>query len=518
MSSRWSKVLPPTPKESPYTLPATVPEEPESPVGTPPAQHVQYQRPSSTPPPRIASPRRRISRPRPRRPVPRKPVQITEISSAEEEGDQPNTPSPSTPHGQASSRSRSSSSPPSPLSPSASAGHGSSAFGRQISSPRRRRPILRKPVAHAQTVPSEVSPTGRSGRSEHSYSPQSPYDAETAVTAAPPAPLAPAVTTATKKTPKGIVRFRLSALVVQGARRLSRGTTAALARSSSLVSTRSKSSYTSAAAAVRDETPKRRGPQRPIDVDVLHAGPGGIFEPDPEVNPFREAFRRPKARARHYNAAQESSNSSSTPPSSTREHHQRPRRHSTDPRLRQRQQQPDPVPTTTALPDPLPMADPAHFPPRSDPSSPSQQIESSSGHSHFKRNPIGMEVYMTEPPAPPPSTRPAPKTAVGRFLRAVWDLPWRSRTHVTVTYIPASAKPDGTASKLWFRSKKAENDVKSTPVIDPNKAVTYARGSRYLIQQELVQNLPVEIYSSTSPPVTIAPAGATRPNTSLPQA
>jgi len=122
--------------------------------------------------------------------------------------------------------------------------------------------------------------------------------------------------------------------------------------------------------------------------------------------------------------------------------------------------------------------------------------------------------------SPPPPTPPVPKTTVGQFLRAVWDLPWRSRTHVTVTYVPASAKPNGAAPDSWFRCKKACNEEKKSAPAPP-KAVpdveTGQQRSRYLMRQNLVPNLPVKIYSSTAPPVLISAPGVLPLNLSPPQ-
>ncbi|KAF9509631.1 hypothetical protein BS47DRAFT_1365107 [Hydnum rufescens UP504] len=432
MSSRWSKALPPTPKASPYTHPAPISEE-DSPTGTPPASH----RPSSsTPSPPISSPFRRPRPPRsiPPRSIPRKPVHIEDLTF--ERNEEPSIHEQDPPHIQP------------PKSPSTPSPPGVSVFGRRISTPKPRRPVLRKPVAPIDSpVINTTSPTGVSGPSEQSYSPQSPGDPEAAVTVPGPG----------KKKPKGIVRFRLSALVVQGAQRFSRGTSAALARSSSLMSTVTRST-----SGTRD-TNKSRSPQSPIGIDVLHAGPGGLFEPDPDENPFRESAPRTVFQTVHQCSL---AGAEAACPS--------------------RSAQP---------PGPIAMADPASFPLRS---VPSQKIPytDTRGHGRFVRNQIGMEAYLTEPVSPPPPTRPVPKTTVGQFLRAVWDLPWRSR-----------------ARKLAMRRRnRHQHRRRLFPDVE-----TGQQRSRHLMRQNLVPNLPVKIYSSTAPPVLISAPGVLPLNLSPPQ-
>ena len=87
-----------------------------------------------------------------------------------------------------------------------------------------------------------------------------------------------------EKKPKGLVRFRLAGLVVKGVRRFSQGPASALARSASIRSAKSTSSK------------QQAEPYRPVDIDVLHAGPGGIFEPDPDPHhPLRRMMTQRKA-------------------------------------------------------------------------------------------------------------------------------------------------------------------------------------------------------------------------------
>ncbi len=302
-----------------------------------------------------------------------------------------------------------------------------------------------------------------------------------------------------EKRPKGLVRFRLAGLVVKGVRRFSQGPASALTRSASILSTKSTSSKQQAES------------YRPVDIDALHAGPGGLFEPDPD-NPLRRMMTQRRAQRARESGYEREVDPGGEPPES------QPLPAASPAEVQEPQPQPvaDPIPIPTQVIDertvrpgeddeeyappepprveeptpkarhkkrvrsyrayrrasylpvkrkprsnsvippptenpepeavisePVTMADPAAYP--------SQFPPPSGPVSRFQREPVGWEAYEEEKAPPPIKSRFGP---IGRFLKAAWALPWRSKDHVTATYIPGKVRRgEVELGEPWYRGK-----------------------------------------------------------------
>ncbi|KAF8328683.1 uncharacterized protein EI90DRAFT_3064243 [Cantharellus anzutake] len=298
--------------------------------------------------------------------------------------------------------------------------------------------------------------------------------------------------------PRGLVRFRLAGLVVKGVRRFSQGPASALARSASMRS--AKSSGTS----------KHADQYKPVDIDVLHAGPGGLFEPDPdhplkrmmseriaqrasdrdesrhaetskepglpsaataaEVQPDQDPIPSPEPVEQTVRPGEDDVAHEAVEPQlkvakpSVRRPHARTRsyrayrRASYLPVKREPRTSPpvhpaggtqsyDASASDQEESSPVAMADPAAYP--------SQPVDPSEHVSRFRREPVGLEIYEGEDKPRLIKSRFGP---VGRFFKAVWALPWRSRDHVTVTYIPGKVRRgEVVLGEPWYRAHASPN-------------------------------------------------------------
>lgn len=421
--------------------------------------------------------------------------------------------------------------------------------------------------------------------SPYAPSPVSEHDAAAAAQTSPP----------TTK-PRGAVRFRLAGLAIQAAQRMSAGT-ANLARRGSLGSgsgSRRQSTATAAQQSPHDSplrvtltrritNPKPPAPEQPPLATRLHAGPGGVFAPDPEPpNPVVRTLleraassqRRPAGwMAPTVETLSSSSGRARSSGSSQAVHvREQPRR---PPPPRQQQQQPmrtsstthprsyayrdrapvrerregsddgysngvlsgDDVPMSASSPisdEISPASGDVHrsssqqrqYPlyrdpsyrvtgsrlrdPRQGPSSISHEGPTTEDMSHahtyessrplvakgnppptkptralrrrrggqFQRNAVGMEIFAE--PIFEDSEDPARKRlsyvrepsdwepifAARRMFREVLYLPFRSKKHPTVTYIPARSKPEDVptpAVQQWYVPRPNSRRVHATP-------------------------------------------------------
>ena len=404
---------------------------------------------------------------------------------------------------------------------------------------------------------------------------------------------------------RGAVRFKIAGMVALGVQKMSAGS-ANLARRASLGSGSGSRRQSSA----RETGASPRMPEEPL-ARRLHAGPGGLFEPEPRiVHPaVRSLLERAASNKKPGgwktrvdstppSEAEETESVSPVSPQSartTRSHIRKGDRRrdggteheeaeTTSPvsgrdipydqwMYRRRQLYRD---GASRLKDPLqgpssishegPTTEDFSHERTYESSRPLVQANSSSRTKqsrrggHFQRNAIGMDVFA-EPVIEGARGDSAlhdeqPKndweaiTSLKRVLNAFFYLPLRSRSHATVSYIPARAKPDGSrAAELWYTPKPPKPpkspkppkgaDIARRPSLSlvtdaPRNRRRYgtrsktrrrrstmsaqptlkvierdpSRRSRYITQDHLLAGQPIQILSEDAPPVLIAPGGA----------
>lgn len=458
--------------------------------------------------------------------------------------------------------------------------------------------------------------------------------------------------------PRGAVRFRLAGMVVQAAQKVSAGTVN-LARRTSLGSGAGSRRQSTAQPTI--DSPSRRPPREPEEpiANRLHAGPGGVFEPEPptQTHPAvrtllervastkRPAgWRAPAVESVATSEIAQSETSSRSPvesqpaaPPLPRTQPPAPfpvRRRSTQRSSNNRYQHQPPQPedrthgfspatenptspvseegsTTSSAVIPrqsrkrAPLyRDPSYRvggsrlrDPRQGPSSISHEGPTTEDHSHehthessrplvaqgtssssraarhmrrggqFKRNVVGMDLFAEQLVEEPASiirtsyisqrgTGWEPLFALRRVLREALYLPLRSKTHVTVSYIPARSKPDGkTDPEPWYIPKPPKPSKQPPGIVIPTIALSnrpagpYDRRaqlkagsrrrakrtrpsefsntqpqpilhvverdpshrSRYMTQDQMAAGQPIQILSEDAPPRIIAPGGMPMP-------
>lgn len=453
-------------------------------------------------------------------------------------------------------------------------------IGRSDMVPPRRRPGLSSPISEFEK--------------ERQSTPQSPAQ------------------TASKS--RGAVRFKVAGMVALGVQKMTSGT-AKVARRTSLGSGSGSGRQSSA----RQTGASPRAIEEPLAYR-LHAGPGGLFEPEPRnVHPaVRNLLERAASTSRPggWNAqakpmppgeAEETESVSPVSPQSARTTRSRTRKGdylrnrpagqveyaesettsplsdddaSSEQRTRRRRR---PYRRESYQDGAARLRDPrqgpsniSHEGPTTEDVSHDNTHESSrplvrekassrtkprTRGGYFQRNAVGMDIFA-EPvieETPSASILRDDQTrndweaiaSLKRVLNAFFYLPLRSKSHVTVSYMPARTKPDGsTAAEPWYTPKppkppKSPNVGHSSSIplateVPPNRRrygagsrarkkrssiiaqpalkvveTDLSRRSRYITQDHMIAGQPIQILSEDAAPILIAPGGA--PHLSHPQ-
>jgi hypothetical protein len=448
--------------------------------------------------------------------------------------------------------------------------------------------IERGNMASLRRRPGVSSPVSGFG-GEHPFTPQSPEP--------------------TPRKSRGAVRFKVAGMVALGVHKMTSGT-ANLARRTSLGSGSGSQPQSSA----RQTGASPRTIEEPL-AHRLHAGPGGLFEPEPrDVHPaVRTLLERVASSSRPggWNAhvesappseAEETENVSPVSPQSARttrnhtrngDHRQggpagqaeyeeaegtsplsdrdvsseqwerrrrRPYRRESyqdgETRLKDPRQGPSSIshegPTTADLSHENTYE--SSRPLVRHKASSSSRAKPRTRGGYFQRNAVGMDIFAEPVIEESPSAAALldgqtrndweAVASLKRVLNAFFYLPLRSKSHVTVSYIPARAKPDGsTTAEPWYTPKppklpKSPNAAHrpSMPLANetPRNRRRYRAGSnrrkkpssifaqpalkvietdpsrrsRYITQDHMIAGQPIQILSEDAAPILIAPGGA----------
>ena len=410
----------------------------------------------------------------------------------------------------------------------------------------------------------------------------------------------------TPRKSRAAVRFKIAGMVALGVQKMSAGTTN-LARRTSLASGSGSRRHSSA----RETGASPRVIEEPL-AGRLHAGPGGLFEPEPRnVHPAVRTLLERAASNRgpgglHKRAvpvrpgeAGDSESVSPVSPQSSRTTRSHPRGGDQDGLPNEAEH--EDVEATSPLSDRgvsseqwthrrrRPYRHESYRDgasrlkdPRQGPSSISHEVPATEDSSHvntyessrplakatsssirskqrrwggrFQRNVVGMDIFAAPVVEETPSTSGLRNdqsrnewealTSLKRVFNAFLYLPFRSRSHVTVSYIPARAKPDGTtASEPWYTPKppkplKNANEERRPSMLlgtdsprkrRPHRARSKARKrrssvmaqsalkvierdpsrrSRYMTQDHLLAGQPIQVLSENAAPMHISPGGA----------